>query len=389
MHIGRYIFSQIIAFLPDRDFRRIVAQYDGDYKVSELSSWDHLLVLAFAQLTFQESLRDIEDCLRPRQRQFYHLGFRGSIARSTIADANNARDWRIFRDLALLLIQQARELYAGELIGTDDLDAVIYAIDSTTIDLCLALFPWARFRKTKAAIKIHTRLDLHGPVPDLVQVTDGKVHDVNWLDELVFEPGSFTLIDRGYVDFGRLWKIEQAQAFFVTRAKSNFQAYRRHSRPVPEDTGVKCDQTVRLTVYQSKLAYPADLRRIVYVDPEEHKRLVFLTNNFSQPAPIIALLYKKRWTIESFFKWVKMNLRIKGFFGRTPNAVYIQVWCVIAIYVLLLIIRKRLGLKASMHTMLTVLGVNIFEQIAIHELFAEVGLASDQIDDINQLLINY
>ena len=389
MHTGRYIFAQVIDFLPEREFRRIVSRYEGDYKASRWSCWDHLLALAFAQLTFRESLREIEDSLRPRAHQLYHLGFRGSVARSTLADANAGRDWRIYRDLALLLIERARKLYAETPLAIDDLDATVYAIDSTTVDLCLSLFPWARFRRTKGAIKIHTQLDLRGSIPTLVHVTDGKVHDVNWLDALSFERGCFYIIDRGYVAFDRLARIHNADAFFVTRAKSNLGFYCCHSEPVPEGGGLVCDQIIRLTNPDSKAAYPEKLRRIVYVDPKTCKRLVFLTNNFALPALAIAQLYKARWLVELFFKWIKMNLRIKSFFGRDPNAVYMQVWCAIAIYTLLLIIRKQLGLKASMHTILTVLSINVFEQVPLHELFTGFELANQESEDPNQLVINF
>ena len=388
MHTGRFIFSQVIDFFPERDFRRIVAKYRGDYKTSALSSWDHLLALTFALLTFRESLRDLEDCLRPRQQQLYHLGFRGAIARSTLADANATRDCRIFEEFALLLIARARKLCAGEPSGVDELEATIYAIDSTTIDLCLSIFPWASFRTNKAAVKVHTQLDLRGPLPVLVHVTDGKVHDVNWLDAILFEPGCFYLLDRGYVDFERLWRIHQAGAYFVTRAKSNLQFYRCHSR-LPQGEGVIADQVIRLTVARSKQDYPARLRRVVYRDPETGKLLVFLTNNFNLPALTIAQLYKARWTIELFFKWLKMNVRIKAFFGREPNAVKIQIWCALAIYALLMIIKRQLGIKASIHSILAVLSVSIFEQVDMHELFSELGLSAPISDDPNQLLINY
>ena len=388
MHTGRFIFAQVVDFFPEREFRRIVAKYRGDYKTSALSSWDHLLALTFALLTFRESLRDLEDCLRPRQQQLYHLGFRGSIARSTLADANATRDCRIFEEFALLLIARARKLCAGDPSGIDELEATIYAIDSTTIDLCLSIFPWASFRTSKAAVKVHTQLDLRGPLPVLVHVTDGKVHDVNWLDSILFEPGCFYLLDRGYVDFERLWRIDQAGAYFVTRAKSNLQFYRCHSRP-PQGAGVIADQVIRLTGVRSKQDYPARLRRVVYRDPETGKLLVFLTNNFNLSALTIAQLYKARWTIELFFKWLKMNVRIKAFFGREPNAVKIQIWCALGIYALLLIIKRRLGLKASIHSILAVLSVSIFEQVDMHDLFTEIGLAVPTSDDPNQLLINY
>ncbi len=388
MHTGRFIFSQVVDFFPERDFRRIVAKYSGDYKSSAFSSWDHLLALTFALLTFRESLRDLEDCLRPRQQQLYHLGFRGSIARSTIADANASRDYRIFQDLALLLIARARKLCADEPSGIDDLETTIYAIDSTTIDLCLAIFPWASFRKNKAAVKVHAQLDLRGPLPVLVHVTDGKVHDVNWLDSIQFEPGCFYLLDRGYVDFGRLWRIHQAGAHFVTRAKSNLQFYRCHSLP-PHGEGVIADQVIALTVARSKLDYPARLRRVVFRDPETGNLLVFLTNNFELPALTIALLYKARWNIELFFKWLKMNVRIKAFYGREPNAVKIQIWCAISMYALLKIIKRRLDLKPSIHTILAVLSVSVFEQVDMHELFTGIRLTNSTDEDPNQLVINY
>src|SRR5476649_557574 len=310
MHTGRYIFSQIIDFLPAREFRTIVEHYQGDYKSSKLSCWDQFLALGFAQLTFIQSLRDLDDCLRPRAAQLYHLGFRGSVARSTLADANAARDWRIYQDFALLLIAKARKLYAGDPIDIEDLDAIVYAIHSTTIDLCLALFPWAHFRKKKGAIKIHTQIELRGPVPTMVYVTDGKMHDVNWLDAICFEAGCFYLFDRGYIAYERLYRVTVANAFFVTRAKSDFHFNRCHSQPMQRGTGVVADQVVVLRGDLAKEKYPAKLRRIVFIDPEKKKRLVFLTNNFALPALTIAKLYKARWRIELFFKWLKSNLRI-------------------------------------------------------------------------------
>jgi hypothetical protein len=388
VHTGRYVFSQVIDFFPERDFRRIVAKYRGDHKTSQLSSWDHLLALTFAMLTFRESLRDIEDCLRPRHQQLYHLGFRGSIARSTLADANATRDYRIFEEFALLLIAQARKLSAGEPSGVDELEATIYAIDSTTIDLCLSIFPWAKFRRNKAAVKVHTQLALRGPLPVLVEVTDGKVHDVNWLDSIRFEPGCFYLLDRGYVDFSRLGAIHHAGAYFVTRAKSNMRFYRCHSQ-TPQGDGVIADQVIQLTVPRSKQAYPERLRRVVYRDPGTGKLLVFITNNFALSALTIALLYKARWDIELFFKWLKMNVRVKSFFGREPNAVKIQIWCAIAVHALLIIIRSRLRLKSSLHSVLAVLSVSIFEQVAVDELFTAIELSDSLPDNPNQLLINF
>jgi len=388
VHTGRFVFAQLIDFYPARDFRRIVAKYRGDHKTSQLSSWDHLLALTFAMLTFRESLRDIEDCLRPRHQQLYHLGFRGSIARSTLADANAKRDYRIFEELALLLIAQARKLSASEPSGVDELEATIYAIDSTTIDLCLSIFPWAKFRKNKAAVKIHTQLALRGPLPVLVEVTNGKVHDVNWLDSVRFEAGCFYLLDRGYVDYSRLRAIHHAGAYFVTRAKSNMRFCRCHSQPAEGD-GVIADQVIHLAVPRSKQAYPERMRRVVYRDPETGKLLVFITNNFDLPARTIALLYKARWNIELFFKWLKMNVRVKTFFGREPNAVKIQIWCALAVHALLIIIRDRLHIKSSLHSVLAVLSVSLFEQVDVHELFTNVRLSDSLTDDHNQLLINF
>jgi hypothetical protein len=390
MNAGKPIFAQILQWIHPEEFARCVKRYIKPSQVRHFSCWDQFLCMAFAQLTFRESLRDIEDSLRPRRRQLYHLGFRGTIARSTLADANATRDWRIYRDLALSLIGRARELYVGQPLDIEGMEsAVVYAIDSTTVDLCLSLFPWARFRRAKGAVKIHTQLDLRGAIPTLVYVTDGKVHDGNWLDALTFDPGSFYIIDRGYVHFERLARINQAGAFFVTRPKSNLAFYCCHSNPVAPNSGVICDQVIRLTIALSKTAYPAKLRRIAYLDPDTNKRLVFLTNNFVLPAYTIALLYKARWQIELFFKLLKMNFRIKGFFGREPNAVHTQVWCIIAIYTLLLIIKKRLDLKVSMHTILTVLSVNIFEKVSLNELFMDFELQYDDQPKSNQLFIKY
>jgi hypothetical protein len=357
MHQRRFVFSQIIDFLPEREFRRIVAKYNDDYKTTALSSWDHLLALIFDLLTYRESLRDLEDSLRPRRRQLYHLGFHGPVIRSTLADANARRDCRIFEEFALLLIARARKLYTAGPGKIEGVDATVYAIDSTTIDLCLALFPWAHFRARKGAIKVHTQLDLCGPLPVLVYVTNGKVNDVKWFGALHFEAGCFYLVDRGYIDFAQFWRIHQAHAWFVTRAKSNLQFYRCHSRQ-PE--GVIADQVIRLTGTKPKQSYPAPLRRIVYRDPETNKLLVFLTNNFDLPALVIALLYKARWNIELFFKWTRMNMKIKTFHGREPNAVKIQIWCALAAHALLLIIKRQLGSNSSIHSILSVLSVSDF-----------------------------
>jgi Domain of unknown function (DUF4372)/Transposase DDE domain len=388
VHTGRFIFAQIVDFLPERDFRRIVAKYNGDYKVSNLSCWDQFLAHAFGQLTYRESLGDLEVCLRSRQRQLYHLGFRGSMAKSTLADANASRDYKIFEEFALLLINQARMLCVGQPSGVDGVENTIYAIDSTTIELCLSIFPWARFRRQKGAVKIHTQIDLRGPLPTLVYVSDGKLHDVNWLDSIIYEAGCFYLLDRAYVDFGRLWCIEIEKAYFVTRAKSNFVFYCCHSRPAVGD-GILADQIVRPTGTDAKVAYPGKLRRIVYRDPKKRRPLVFLTNNFDLPALTIALLYKGRWQIELFFKWIKTHLRIKVFYGRTPNAVKIQIWNAIAVYALLLIVKNRLDLKLNMHTILTILSLGLFDKVNIHELFTQFELTNDELYCDNQLIINF
>lgn len=388
MPYERFIFSQIMDFLPAREFRRIVSKYGGDYKTHRFTCWSQWLCQAFGQLTFRESLREIEDCLRPRVEQLYRLGFRGSVCRSTMAEANANRDWRIYRDFAMLLIGQARKLYVDHPIDVD-LDAAVYAIDSTTVDLCLAVFPWAKFKRHKGAVKIHTQLDLRGAIPTLIHVSDGKMHDVIWLDQLVFEPGAVYIFDRGYVDFKRLCKIHQSRAFFVTRAKSNMQFYRCHSNPVEEGSGVVADQIIRLTNKKSKEHYPEKLRRIVYIDAESHRKYVFMTNYFDLPALQVAQLYKMRWQVELFFKWIKQNLRIKAFLGRESNAVKTQIWCAIATYVLLLIIRKKTGQEASMHTILTVVSVNIFEKVPLAELFMKTIESNQETRICKQLQFNY
>ncbi len=348
MNQGRTIFSQLISFLPDREFRRCVARYNGDARQRGFSCWDQYLAMAFAQLTYRDSLRDIEACLRALSGKLYHLGFRGRVARSTLADANDAHDWRIFADFAQVLIRIARPLYAGDAMGVD-LDQSLYALDSTTIDLCLSLFPWAKFRRAKAAVKMHTLLDLHGNIPTFIRVTSGDVHDVNILDEIVPEAGAFYVMDRGYIDFDRLHVFTLSSAFFVVRSKTNILLQRRYSHPVDKNTGVRSDQTVILSSYQSASVYPEPLRRVSYYDAETNKRLVFLTNNFSLPALTIAQIYKQRWQVELFFKWIKQHLRIKAFYSTSENAVKTQIWIAVSVYVLVAIVRKRLGLNISLY----------------------------------------
>ena len=364
MNQGRTVFSQLIAFLPDREFRRCVARYDGDAGLRDFSCWDQYLTMAFAQLTYRESLRDIEACLRALGAKLYHMGFQGKVARSTLADANESRDWRIFADFAQVLIRIARPLCATDPIGVD-LDHSLYALDSTTIDLCLSLFPWAKFRKHKAAVKMHALLDLHGNIPTFISITNGKVHDVNVLDEIVPEAGAFYVMDRGYVDFGRLYVFTLSAAFFVVRTKSNVLLQRQYSHPVDKTTGVRSDHIVILTAIGSAKAYPEQLRRVSFLDVKTRKRFKFLTNNFTLPALTIALIYKSRWQVELFFKWIKQHLRIKAFYGTSENAVKTQIWIAVSVYVLVAIVRKRLGLEASLYQILQILSVTLFEKTPI------------------------
>lgn len=364
MNLGRSVFAQLVAFLPDREFRRCVARYDGDRRYRGFSCWDQFLCMAFAQLTFREGLRDIEACLRSSPSRLYHLGIRGKVSRSTLADANERHDWRIFADFAQILIRRARVLYADDPFGAD-LEQTAYALDSTTVDLCLALFPWARFRERKGAVKLHTLIDLHGNIPTFVYITDGLVHDVNALDYVVFEAGAFYIMDRGYLDFERLYRLTSAAAFFVTRTKDNVQLQRRYSHPVEPGTGVRSDQTVVLATAGSYRNYPAPLRRIRYFDDDQQRFLVFLTNNFDLPALTIAQLYRARWQVELFFKWIKQHLRIKAFYGTSENAVRAQIWIAITVYVLVAIVRKELALTASLYQILQVVSVTIFERVPI------------------------
>ncbi len=371
MNLGRTVFAQLMDELPSYEFRKCVARYGGDHKLRGFSCWDQFLCLSFAQLTYRESLRDIQACLRSVQPKLYHMGFRGKVSRSTLADANESHDWRIYADFAQILIRIARPLYARDPIGVD-LDQSLYALDSTTIDLCLSLFPWAKFRRHKAAVKMHTLLDLHGNIPTFIRITDGKTHDVNILDEIAPEPGAFYVMDRAYVDFERLFAFTLCSSFFVVRTKKNILLQRRYSHRVDKSTSVRSDQTVILTASASAKAYPDALRRVSYVDAETNKRLKFLTNNFALPAVTIAQIYKSRWQVELFFKWIKQHLRIKKFYGTSENAVKTQIWIAVSVYVLVAIVRKRLGLEASLYQILQILsGVTLFEKTPILQAFGD------------------
>ena len=384
MHQGHYVFAQLMQHLPLTTFRRCVARYNGEYRIQQFSCLDQYLCLAFAQLTWRESLRDIEACLRAQSSKLYHLGFRSAIARNTLANANAVRDWRIYADFAQHLIGIARRLYADDLLALD-LDETVYALDSTTIDLCLSVFPWAPFRSTKAAVKLHTLLDLRGSIPSFIFISDGKMHDVNILDQLVPEAGAFYVMDRGYLDFERLAHLDDAGSFFVTRAKSNLKARRRYSRPVDRSTGLVCDQTVLLTGFYSRQGFDRPLRRIKFNDPQTGKRLVFLTNNFALDALTIAKLYKCRWQVELFFKWIKQHLRIKAFFGTSENAVKSQIWIAVSVYVLVAIVKKRLALPASLYEILQILSLTLFEKTPVDSLFDDDASQKIPAADANQL----
>lgn len=384
MNTGSTLFSQVMSFAPIHEFRRCVARYGGDYKIKTFSCWDQYLCMSFAQLTYRESLRDIEACLRVASRKLYHMGIRGRVSRNTLAHANETRDWRIYEDFAQVLIRTARELYANDEFGVE-LDQTAYALDATTIDLCLSVFPWAKFRKTKGAVKLHTLLDLRGSIPSVVIITHGKVHDVNILDELIVEAGAFYIMDRGYLDFGRLFNIHLSAAFFVTRAKSNFDFVRLHSLPIDKSTGVRADQIVSLHGFYAKKDYPERLRRVSFFDAESDMHLVFLTNNFRLPAPVIAQLYKCRWRVELFFKWIKQHLRIKVFYGTTENAVKTQIWIAIATYVLVAVVKKQLNVNRSLYQILQILSLNLFEKMPIAQALADESFS--EYDDVarNQL----
>jgi transposase len=381
---GRTVFSQLLGFLPDREFRRCVSRYGGDTRPRGFSCWDQYLSMAFAQLTYRDSLRDIEACLRSLGGKLYHMGFHGRVARSTLADANDAHDWRIYADFAQVLIRIARPLHASDAIGVE-LDQSLYALDSTTIDLCLSLFPWAKFRKHKGAVKMHTLLDLHGSIPTFISITNGKVHDVNILDQILPEAGAFYVMDRGYLDFERLYVFTLSAAFFVVRTKSNVVLDRRYSHPVDKTTGVQSDHTVILTAIDSVKVYPDPMRRVSYLDVETKKRFKFLTNNFTLPAATIAAIYKSRWQVELFFKWIKQHLRIKAFYGTSENAVKTQIWIAVSVYVLVAIVRKRLGLELSLYQILQILSVTLFEKTPILQALQPSDSQANPIDPANQL----
>jgi hypothetical protein len=385
MFVGKLIFAQLMDFLPLHTFRRCVARYPSNYPTKTFSHLDQYFSMAFAQLTFRESLRDIEVCLRAHESKLYHLGIRGHVARSNIGDANEKRDWRIYRDFANTLIVEARQLYAGDAFGVD-LENTVYALDTTTIDLSLKVFPWAHFRRTKAAVRMHTQIDLRGNIPSFIHVSDGKMHEVNVLDLMTPEPGSFTIMDRGFLDFARLYRLTQAGAFFVIRPKSNTLFKRVYSRPVDKTAGLRCDQTVRLTGVKSPDDYPQYLRYVVFYDEKTDKRLGFFTNNFELPALVIAQLYKCRWQVELFFKWIKQHLRIKKFFGENENAVKTQIWIAISVYVLVAIVKKRLGVEASLYTILQILSLTLFEKTPLDQLLNDKALQN--LNEENPIQLN-
>lgn len=384
MNSGKTIFAQLMDFVPAYEFRKCVDRYNGNHKVISFSCWNQYLCMAFAQLTYRESLRDIQACLRATQSRLYHLGIRGTVSRNTLAHANQTRDWRIYADFAQILITRARKLYVEDSFGAE-LAQAVYALDSTTIDLCLALFPWAEFRKRKGAVKIHTLLDLHGNIPSVIIITTGKVHDVNILDDLIIEAGAIYVMDRGYLDFARLYKFHQASAFFVTRAKTNFSRKRLYSMPADKSTGVQCDQIVLLKGYYAKRDYPEKLRRIRYFDSKNNKTLVFLTNNFTLSALTIADLYRCRWQVELFFKWIKQHLRIKAFYGTTENAVKTQIWIAISVYVLVAIVKKTLKLDQTLYTILQILSLTLFEKTPVFQTLSNINYKDQDLYINNQL----
>lgn len=389
MNSGRLVFSQLMEFLPKYEYDKCVRRYRGNYRVRTFSCYDQFLIMAFAQLTYRESLRDAIICLQVLKSKLFHAGIRGKVTRSTLADANENRDWHIYADFAQVLIAQARQLYVNEDFGIE-LDNTVYALDASTIDLCLSLFPWARFRKAKGAIKLHTLLDLRGNIPEFIYISDGKLHDVNILDILIPEPGSIYVMDRGYVDFKRLYTLHQASAFFVTRAKSNLCYQRRYTHPVDKTTGLLLDQTIVLTGNRSKQDYPTTMRRINYCDLDTGKRYSFLTNNFVLPALTIAQLYKARWQVELFFKWIKQHLRIKAFYGTSENAVKTQIWIAVCVYVLIAIVKKRLGLEHSLYTILQILSVSLFEKTPILQAFSKDDDNTKMVEGCKQLeLFNF
>lgn len=386
MNSGRTIFAQLMDHLPAQDFRRCVDRYGGNLRTRTFSCWDQFLCMAFAQLTYRESLRDIVACLRSLQGRLYHMGIRGTVSRSTLAEANERRDWRIYADFAQVLIREARTLYAGDSLSVD-LDSTVYALDSSIIDLCMSLFPWAKYKSTQHGLKLHTLLDLRGNIPVFIRITPAQVHDVNILDQLMPEAGAFYVMDRGYLDYGRLYRWTLAGALFVTRARKKFRLRRIYSHPVDKTTGVQCDQTVALVSFYPAQSYLTHLRRIRYFDDQRHKRLVFLTNNFDLKAKTIADLYRCRWQVELFFKWIKQHLRIKAFYGTSENAVKTQIWIAVCTYLLVAIVRKRLSPEANLYTFLQVLSVTILEKTPIMQAFSDAGCRNEGGDDHKQLLL--
>lgn len=386
MHAGKLVFSQVMEFLPWRRFDTCVRRYQGDRKIKTFPCAEQLRVMAFAQLTYRESLRDIETCLRAVSKKLYHMGIRSTASRNNLSHANQTRDWRIYADFAQILIRQAKALYAGDDLPVD-LDATVYALDASTIDLCLSMFPWAKFRKAKGAVKLHTLMNLQGNIPEFILISDGKLHDVNVLDYLIPSPGAYYVMDRGYLDFARLYELHQAKAYFVTRAKRNFKFQRRYSHEVDKTTGVQCDQTVLLETFYSLQGYPEPLRRIRYYDEQLDKRLVFLTNDFVLPAVTITQLYKARWQIEMFFKWIKQHLRIKTFYGTSQNAVKSQIWIAVSVYLLVAILKKRLVVDLPLYTILQILSVSIFEKTPLVQLFSQAVDKTPNRHCPNQLLL--
>ena len=386
MHAGRIVFSQLLDFFHKKQFDKCIRRYRGNHRIKTFSCFDQYLCMAFAQITYRQSLRDIETCLRAIQPKLYHCGIRGNVSRTTLAKANENRDWRIYADFAQILIKKARTLYTNEDFGIQ-LNREVYALDSTTIDLCLSLFPWAKFRKHKAAVKVHTLMDLKGSIPTFIRVTDGKVHDVNILDDLILESGAIYIMDRGYLDFARLFTFTQNLSTFITRAKSNFDYRRLYYRKIDKTTGLRCDQTIMLNGFYVSQDYPAALRRIGYFDVEKNKKFIFLTNNFTLPALTIAQLYKYRWRIDIFFKWIKQYLRIKTFFGTSANAVKTQIWIAISIYVLVAIVKKELKIELSLSEILQILSIVLFEKVSITQVLTKNVLQNENVQFHNQLLL--
>lgn len=387
MNQGKTILTQLISFIPKYEFDKCVRRYKGNYKVQSFTCWEQFIVMSFAQLTYRESLRDIQVCLRAVQNKLYHSGVRSKISKSTLADANESRDWRIYADFSQVLIMEARSLYRNDNDFSLELNEMVYALDSTTIDLCLSLFPWAKFRKRKGAVKLHTLLDLRGSIPTFIEITDGLVHDVNVLDLLLIEPGAFYIMDKGYIDYARLYSITQASAYFVTRAKNNFAHRRLYSYPIDKTKGLRCDQTVVLTGHYARKKYPEKLRRVKYHDEKTGKTLVFLTNNFKISALTVAHLYRERWKVELFFKWIKQHLRIKSFFGNTRNAVFTQVWIAMCTYLIVAIVKKKMKLPQSKYTILQILSISIFEKMPLQQAFQEIDDQENNSEISKQLKI--